>query len=338
MHPSHRLNYIDTIRGMALFIMLFANSVPLLFDEDPHFLIKALNSMAAPMFIAVSGFLCSYSRENALFFQSHFLLRGFLLLIIATLIDLLLFKRIPFTEPDILYLLGFAYILASILGKIPTFWLTAILLSFVLIGHFIVSKHLYPFHHLPKYLDTSDFSYSTQDLRYFLIGGSFPLIPWFSVFLFGYIGGRIKMRTGRYKLVASIILLIVAAFSLVLLNNSTQFNHLGHSELFYPASLLFLLFSFCLMASFWVNHTTFSNRYFILFSVLGKTSLFAYLFHLVFLIHVMPLIASLTNKNLYGSMFIFYAATFSIVFLIDYTKKNTSWKKSPYLIRFIFGS
>jgi fucose 4-O-acetylase-like acetyltransferase len=197
---------------------------------------------------------------------------------------------------------------------------------------------LYPFHTSIKGLNSTTFSYNLVDIRDFLIGGSFPLVPWLSVFLFGYIGGRIKVRTGRYKLVASIVLLIIAALSLVIMNNTIQFSHHGHSELFYPASLLFLIFAFCLMASFWVNHTTFSNRTFYLFNVLGKSSLFVYLFHLVFILHLLPLIATLTNKNLLGSMFIFYAVTFAIVFLIDYTKKNSNWKKTPYIVRFIFGS
>jgi len=78
---------IDSLRGLAIFIMIIANSAPYIIPEPHHFLLRLVDSLAAPIFIFLVGFGISkqfLENPNSQNFKKN-LKRGLLTILIAVL-------------------------------------------------------------------------------------------------------------------------------------------------------------------------------------------------------------------------------------------------------------
>ena len=336
---QHRIYYMDAIRGLALFIMVFANCVPYLFQLPHAFAIRAIDSTAAPVFVALAGYGISRMLPgNAPAVHWKLLKRGLLTLLVAALMDALIWLIMPFTGYDVLYVLAFSIILVAFISKLPDFWLLALILVIITLSYYFQSKGYYrgELNDFPLELKNWREIYRNFDAG--LIHGWFPLLPWLAIFLFGYLGGKKTIRFGRYKLIVSMALVLLCSLSLIIMYHDNKLVRSGYSELFYPADLTFLVFALALTALVWINRTFFNHKLFLPFRVLGRSSLFVYILHAALISFSLKMIFGMTGKNAILSLLILYALVYAGAVLLWYIKRHSSWKKMPYVMRFLFGS
>jgi uncharacterized membrane protein len=105
MEMQVRNKTIDSFRGMAIIIMIAANSWPYIYPYDNcPFLLRVLFSTAAPIFIFLSGYV--YQFQNSLKGKRPLYKRPLQILLLAVLIDSLVWKIVPFVTFDVLYLIA----------------------------------------------------------------------------------------------------------------------------------------------------------------------------------------------------------------------------------------
>ncbi|MGV3630614.1 MAG: heparan-alpha-glucosaminide N-acetyltransferase domain-containing protein [Bacteroidota bacterium] len=340
MTNNHRIYYLDAIRGIALFIMVFANCVPYLPELPGSFAIRAVDSLAAPVFIALAGYGISRMNKggNTSWLETKLILRALLTLAAAALMDMLIWGIMPFTGYDVLYLIGFGVLLAAFMSRFPNFWLVALILAVICISFYFQSKGYYQ-RELNDYpLEAKFWQEIPRSWGSWLIYGWFPVFPWLAVFFFGYLGGKNTIRFGRYKLIVSICLVLAISFALIILYHDDKLIRSGYSELFYPADLAFLVFALGLTALVWINRTFFNHKAFRVFRVLGRSSLFVYILHAVLISFALKFFYALTEENTILTLLLVYACIYALSFLLLYIKRVSAWKKTPYLVRFLFGS
>jgi uncharacterized membrane protein len=331
---------IDVLRGIAIFIMIFANATPYILPEPYAFWTRSINSYAAPLFIAIAGFTISFSLKDEikLNVRTKLIFRGILIILVAILIDIFTWEITPFVGFDVLYLIGFAIILASFLEKFSNTILMIFLLIIVLLSTFTQIYFVYP--EQISDIPISDFSFGElfKHADSFLISGWFPIFPWLAVFILGYLGGRVKARFGRLKHIFTMIFLLIFSSSLFYIYHQEKIVRDGYSELFYPADFAFLVHISALLLLIWLNFSFFKSKIFILFTVLGRSSLFIYILHTFIISKLIILFYDLTENDTLITYFILYSMIYAVSFLLYYIKKISSWKKAPYIVRFLFGS
>ena len=109
-----RFDTIDFFRGIAVLIMIIANSTPYLFDFSNLNLIRIIFSLAAPIFIFIAGFTTQMNKINK---KPESLTRIIQILIIAIFIDFFIWHSIPLFTFDVLYLIGFSKIILFLFNK-----------------------------------------------------------------------------------------------------------------------------------------------------------------------------------------------------------------------------
>lgn len=339
MTSNHRLYYLDAIRGIALFIMVFANCAPYLLQLPHAFAVRAVDSVAAPVFIALAGYgISRLSKENTSWIDFRLIRRGLLTILVAALIDSLIWGIMPFTGYDVLYLIGFGVVLAAFIPRLPNFWLVALILTIISMSFYFQSRGHYQGNLQDFPLESQHWREMYLNHKAGLIYGWFPVFPWLAVFLFGYLGGKNILRFGRYKLITSMVLVLLISFSLIVMYHGDKLVRMGYSELFYPADLTFLVFALGITALVWINRTFFNHRAFYVFRILGRSSLFVYILHAILISFALNPLFALRGKNVLLTLLLLYAVIYAFSLLLLYIKQMRMWKKTPYLLRFIFGS
>lgn len=104
---TERDQSIDTIRGLAIILMIMGNLEPVL--QNPHPLwLRIYGSFAAPLFVITAGMMVCLTSNKKNHNFNYYLLRGILIILIGALIDVLVWGLIPFLTIDVLYLIGLA--------------------------------------------------------------------------------------------------------------------------------------------------------------------------------------------------------------------------------------
>lgn len=308
--------------------------------QFPHtFFVRATNSLAAPIFIALVGFILSQKTKfkSLAFIDTKLMKRGALTLLIALLIDLLIWHKMPLKEFDALYLISFCIFFSTFLQRTSTFWLMFLFFLIILTSHYLLENGYYvkQLYHTPLSIKNWKEAFNWNTI---FCAGWFPLFPWLGIFLLGYIAGRKKVKLGRYKLIISLALIIVCIVTLIIISNQNKYSRSGYSELFYPADLSYLFFAICALTIIWINLNIFNSKVFYIFRILGRTSLFLYIIHLIFIRYFIELIYYISHDNKLFCMFIFYIFIYTLAFLMTYIKDKSQWKKTPYFLQFFLGS
>lgn len=322
-----RNNRIDCLRTIAILIMLAANSTPYLLDSSSPFIFRLICSLAAPVFIFLSGytFAMNASKNNGL-------KSGLYILVSAIVVDCLAWGMPPFQTFDVLYLIAFGQIVLGILKKMPLVFSYVLLAFLILIPLFFQVE--YRFH-------ISDPSWCCWDAKVsrWLFDGWFPVLPWLSFPIVGSLTFWFKFPQ-KSKLLYRWLLILLLVLSVFLLFNDkiNQPFREGYIELFYPASIPYLMvgFLFCFLLLFIIpeTNTMKQNNLLNLLTLVGRHSLFVYLFHVFLISKLFTLLHYPKHlNNFFIVMIPFYLTVYLFTYILEYFLKKNLLNNVPVWIK-----
>ena len=332
---SRRLSEIDFLRSLAIVIMIYANSFPYAASFEPSGLLRLLMSLAAPLFIFLSGFTGTlnhtYSKSN--------LLTAAALLCSACLIDTVIWEIVPFYTFDVLYCIAASAFVNSIVRYTHLAQLVLIVACLLLYGIIHMT--------LPYEWEISELSLGETDSIHFgvsisqaLVNGWFPIIPWMSFAFIGRLYGMNRDRVNALLQVYRPGLVIGLCVSVFLAYNDSQSPmRMGYIEVFYPPSAFYLLLAFLWIATL----LSFSNRLSRIqpstfYLNIGKSSLLIYMLHAAINHFIIEETDPQLNSFGYGVFVASLLVFFHFVSILhQHVKKHTLYKSCPIFVRKIFG-
>jgi len=326
----------DVIRGIAIVLMIFANLAPLYPDQFP-FVMRVLFSIPAPMFIMISGLMLALGTDKHPF--SYFFKRALFIFALAALIDIGIQQIMPFQGFDILYLIGLSMPIVILALRLNSYVLFLVIIGIFFAGEFArwnfgyvpLPVEAFSFHRLASY----------PNVKQWLIGGDFPMLPWTGVMLFGGLIGKLYVAskdTNYFQSKFFICLVISMIFlGLFLLISGPRSEFLvvhGYAELFYPATAGVVI---CLTSLTMILLTLSYLQGIKLLGELGRSSLAIYTFHL-FLIEVAAvMLGSIISIPVY---FMFFFVLFTLVLCFSHLllKFKNKHPKLPTLVAWFVGT
>lgn len=335
-----RLQGIDLLRTIAIFIMIIANASPYLVKGTISYEFRLFCSLAAPFFIFLSGFVLSITIKPEEKNWAKWRNAGYLIAT-GTFIDSVIWGIKPFNTFDILYLIGFSLLINlairnSSLALKGVIWLAIIFIHFglntdinyrfanndILVVNSLQAEHLFEFKRL--FLD-----------------GWFPLFPWLSFCVLGSIIGDVYKKKWLNNYIIFFCLFACALCAIYLgYNPITQDVRNGYVELFYPVELPYFLFATTLtlavsIAAIKIPHLpSFISH----IAKLGEHSLFVYLLHTVLISFVLQPLAK-ADISIYPvySYSIFILVVYVLVKGLQFVLKKNYLEFIPNPIRQILG-
>jgi uncharacterized protein len=179
-----RNSIFDILKGIAVILMVVANSAPV-FGGDLPFILRIFFSMAAPIFVMMSGFMVAFIRNKHPF--SYFLLKAVFILSLAVLIDIFVNKIKPFEGFDVLYLIGFSIPFAALFVRLPLNLLGIFIIAIIAAGSILRATLGYASNPIMNDIQFSNFDFfpTTIPFKNWLLDGWFPILPWFGFMLIG---------------------------------------------------------------------------------------------------------------------------------------------------------
>ena len=311
--------------------MVLANSTPFIFTELGFPIwIRILFSVAAPIFIFLSGFNCALNFSKKKIFEWK---RPIQILLIAILIDCFIWQTRPFQTFDILYLIATCLIIWNLLFYLVSkpqsfiFYITLIALSLTM---------------LPiKYtFDLPDNASSTlfYCVKRWLWDGWFPLIPWLAISGFGvlyfYFKNKIDQKT-KWLLIISLFF-----FTSFILHNYYTDKWLnasreGYLEIFYPLQNFILLFAFGIIFLLpFILKKTFKLP---IVSFAGQHSLFFYFFHLSIISFIIePFFAAKKINISILNYIMFVLCWIAVIFMLNFLVAKLKQLNTNKMIKTIY--
>jgi len=323
-HPFRDIP-VDLLRGLAITIMVGANLIPYLLAPPAPFWLRLVSSVAAPLFIFISGMMVALSCRTKHYTLSYFLLRGGFVIGIAAFLDLFVMGFVPFIDTDVLYLIGISLPLAYLFLSLGKRTRLAILIG-ILIAAFLLRgivgysslpimipasslpimipasslPIMIPASSLPIMIPASSLLHGGMlpdifaVLSQWFIDGWFPIFPWLFIALLGAQAGMFRWHEGTIISFAQRKLAILAVSVLAIgsivwfLVPGPLLTRLGYVELFYPPATGFLLFITGLIFCLFIIADTLpiTWRGFDPIRALGECSLAIYILHMVIITRV----------------------------------------------------
>ncbi|NBW29934.1 MAG: DUF1624 domain-containing protein [Flavobacteriales bacterium] len=317
----------DVIRGLALLLMFFAHSAPYIEDNSLTSLtiFRIICSLSAPIFL----FLVGFNLKKGCNLNN--LKKGLFILLSAVLIDLFIWNILPFYSFDVLYLIGFSIILFPLWLRLNKYLLFG-LIVFLFTTTFIYQvNNLYEFSLNEISLSQLKQFSTVALLKNLFFDGWFPLFPWFSIVIFGYLvkNNIVQITKIIYIGISSFLL----GLFLIFYNKPTYLRDFA-IEIFYPFSFSYLLIAFGWIIILFNIPLNYNSKLLSPLSKLGKVSLFIYVFHLT-LYHIF--FSKLQNQttNFYISNLVFIVLFFSVAYILESIKNK--YKINNILFNYIFG-
>jgi uncharacterized membrane protein len=183
---------IDILRGFAITMMVGANMIPYLFLPPVPFWIRIFSSIAAPLFIFLSGMMVALSRCRKQYDLVYFLIRGGVVVFIGVLLDMIGMGLIPFTSIDVLYLIGISLPLGYLYISLGTRSRWALIAAIFCITPLV--QLVFGYTQLPVQIpivNTGSIVSTipiTEILRQWFVDGWFPVLPWLGIALSTHVG------------------------------------------------------------------------------------------------------------------------------------------------------
>jgi uncharacterized membrane protein len=267
---------IDALRGFAVVIMVGANMVPYLLEEPYPLWLRAVSSLAAPTFVMLAGFMVGQGSASKSYGIWHYLKRSAVLLLVAALIDYLIWGATPFRTFDVLYLIALVLPAASAARRLSR--------PMVLACAALIFALTQPLQHLWGY--GRDVSHPVWErVHALLLDGWFPVFPWLGVGLVGAVIGAMRREASDDVLARGLPRAALACLAIGLpfwwLTHPEFPTRHGYAELFYPPALAFFLSAIgvdlLLVALILrIRHGSLSR----ILAVYGRASLVIYVVHL----------------------------------------------------------
>ena len=346
--PPFRDVPVDILRGSAIAIMVCANLIPYALALPVPFWLRLVSSVAAPLFIFISGMMValSCSTKNRTF--RYYLIRGGFVILIAALLDLGVQGLLPFVSVDVLYLIGISLPLAwlfltlglraRMLVITSVLVATPVLQSFWGYGALPIQVPFFPL------LSGAALPGPAIVIHQWLIDGWFPLFPWIVLSLLGAQAGSFRWRDGtivsfarrEFSLLAGGLFVAGALF--LYLWPGAMLTRYGYVELFYPPTIEFLLaitgLIFCLFAlADYLVAEGFRSDF---LRAMGECSLAIYILHILVIgILIAPLGLSFLLPLFLGTYILLLAGMILTAYLIRYIRDIL--KAPSFVVRTLIG-
>jgi uncharacterized membrane protein len=339
---------IDVLRGLAIMIMVGANLVPSLLAPPAPAWLRLLSSVAAPLFIFLSGMMVALSCCRKNYTLSYFLYRGGFVITIAAILDLVVQGSVPFIDTDVLYLIGISLPLAYLFLSLGLRARLGVLLAILIVTP--VLQGIAGYSSLPIMIPAISLLHGgilpgmSTILSQWFIDGWFPVFPWLAVALTGAQAGMFRWQDGQvrsfagreFATLSGSVLVLGALFWYIM--PGPMLTRFGYIEVFYPPTMEFIFFVTGLIFCLFVIADTLpvSGRLFDPLRALGECSLAIYILHIVvieWLIHhhglQVPLLSFLVGY------LILITGMIATAYLFRHIRKNT--KTSSFIIRTLIG-
>ncbi len=322
--------FIDFARAFALLIMFFAHLLPHFSatEMDSYFLFRLLSSSAAPLFLFLTGL--NFSNKQT---HEEVMSKAAVFLGLAAFIDVALWQIIPFYSFDVLYCIGFGYPLLYFFSKARK-WIQLVVIFGILLLSFQLQHYYHQIiaeHNINQW---SQFDWN-EVLVNFFYNGWFPIFPWLFFMLIGVLSEADQLHNRMRNWPGFLIGLAICAYSIDSLKNGDLFLPEMAVELFYPASIMYLLFATSFLYLFWFLRPMIAKLKATFFlAEFGRYSLFYYLLHLTILTLFTSIIEQIIALQL-DPLFLltlvylsFILILFSFVWLIRLMKTSNLYQRN----------
>jgi len=351
---SKRYQSVDFLRGIAIFTMLCANVIGYVSPASKHpEWIRFYGSIAAPLFITLAGYMVAYTSDFKKYKLNYYIIRGSLILLTGVLIDAIIWKIYPFTTFDVLYLIGLSLPLVFLFHNLKiTFKL--VIITIVILTSVLLRKYI-GYSDYPIEIDmftgqrTASPENQTSIVQHLFVDGWFPIFPWLA---FSFLGSVIYTMASKYKnftstnslftstglIIIGLIWLYVLPFSSLLISRE------NYSEIFYPPTIPFIIYTFGLILLLWgLANRIKKFRMLRPITLLGETSLFIYILHSCIVKFVVtPIFSEDLDKGngsfntSLGVYLLLYLACLLAAYLIHILRNKYGFKN--FFVRFFLGS
>lgn len=336
-----RIDTIDFVRGLAVVIMIFANSTPYLFDLKDIYSIRFIFSVAAPIFIFLAGFTSQMNFEKG---KQVTFNRIFQILLIAVFIDIAIWRSVPFYTFDVLYLIAVSKFLLLFIQKINKpksifIVFIALALTYSLLTNKMLFRFEIPDLLLSEFVNDPSLYVNSNPLTRFLFDGWFPIFPWVFIILTGSLFYKLYTLINVKQSISFIIIgLATLIFIYFQFFNAQFLVREKYLELFYPLNNLLLLIpiSISIIILGLIKWKPNLNMSYI--NLIGKYSLFSYLMNAL-----IDAFLELYNFNTSSFIIKILVLLSSVVLLIillktiNTLKSKPIWAKIPMGLKFILG-
>jgi uncharacterized membrane protein len=341
--PRTRDRGIDALRGLAILLMIMANSAPHSMAEPFPLWFRFVSSLAAPLFVMLAGFMVAYTSSSRGYGIQRFLVRGALVAASGVALDLFVYGIYPATSFDILYLLAVTLPVAYLVSRWPTAvaWLLAALVFGLTpllqgwLGYTPDPTEIY-FMGEPSPMAPVE----TGIPQHILVDGWFPLFPWLGFGILGVALARLrKAGHGASLWFGGVgLALLVGGLAFWKLFPGLLLPRGGYVELFYPPTLGFALtFSGLLLTLLWAVTRFPPGRLFDPAYAVGEASITVYLVHLVLIVYVLE--AVVDEPGSLGFFFLhsawLTAACLGLGYLLRAVRKH--YRSRNTVVRFYLG-
>jgi uncharacterized membrane protein len=333
---------IDIFRGIAIFTMLMANSAAESLEGPHNFIVRIYGSFAAPVFVFLAGFMVAIgSRKHN---TAYFFRRAIEIIVVAMLIDFFIWKIIPFTTFDVLYLTALGIPVAALVLRMKFSLQIIVAAGLLIMGPVLQSCFTYEAGVHEFFV--KDFSISgmpagvTWWFKSLIMDGWFPVFPWMGILVSGALvakHGAVIIDKANVFIAIGFVLFFVGITWLYFYRPLEARE--GYSELFYPPGGAYLVAAagVILVGTAFLKYLkpVYGLQ---VFQWLGSCSLFIYILHSALIAFVLDeYFTALPLKNFLLLYIVFVAVNVLFAFLFFQLKKKTGWKQLPQVVRFIFG-
>lgn len=339
---------VDVLRGLAITIMVAANLIPFLLQPPAPYWLRLVASVAAPLFIFLSGMMVALSCRMKNHTLSYFLLRGGFVVVVAALLDLLARGSVPFIDTDVLYLIGISlplvYLSLSMSLRVRAGIFIAILAATPFLQHFAGYSPLPLQLPVLVLVQGGAFPGVPTIICQWLIDGWFPIFPWLAISLLGAEAGMFRWKDNEIVSFAQPEFIRMAGTILVLgavlwyIIPGASLTRFGYVELFYPPTMEFLFFItgliFCLFVV--ADSLPVASRIFDPIRALGECSLAIYILHtLVIEVFIRPLDLQVPVLLYLAGAFFLIGSMVLCAYLVRHIRQN--FRTRSFVIRVLIG-
>jgi len=324
---------IDILRGFAILTMVAANLSAYVLQMPPPLLFRFYGTFAAPIFILLSGGMVGLKGKDLDRGLIYYLRRGCMILLVAGLIDLLIWHEFPFMTVDVLYLIGFAMPITYLFSRLKKRLQTVIILTIFLISPFLQN--------ILGYRESIDVIVSLGAINRWLIDGWFPVFPWLGFCFLGPVILQLRQNSetkfGNLKALVFGLLFLCGGAALWYIFPGALLIREGYSEMFYPPPLGYIATAIGIIILLFAVLDRWAGIFlFRPLQRLGEASLFLYILHLSAIKFYFSVYWP--GRDFWSFTLIYLAFIFSLILIAFGLRQiKKQWINRPRLVKFFIG-